>query len=79
MHPLPNAYLHAAVAGGIGIQIVAATVPAASNLLGNAAISVELWGVVFGAALLSWALAEAWSRFIWRRARRAGMTGMIGV
>ncbi|MDP2322044.1 MAG: cation-translocating P-type ATPase [Acidobacteriota bacterium] len=67
MHPLPNKYLHAAVAGGIGLQVVAATVPAASNLLGNAAISVELWGVVLGAALLSWALAEVWSRVVWRR------------
>ncbi|MEY4636240.1 MAG: Calcium-transporting ATPase [Acidobacteriota bacterium] len=72
MHPLPNKYLHAAVAGGIGLQVVAATVPAASRLLGNAGISVELWGVVLGAALLSWALAEVWSRAVWRQPPATG-------
>jgi len=72
MHPLPNPYLHAAVAAGIGLQVAAATVPAASRLLGHAAISVELWGVVLGGALLAWALAEACSRFVWRASRRDG-------
>jgi len=67
MHPLPNSYLHAAVVGGIVLQVVAAAVPAASRLLGHAAIARELWGVVFGMALLAWALAEGWSRFVWRR------------
>ena len=67
MHPLPNPYLLAAVAAGIGIQVVAATVPAASSLLGNAAIPLELWGVVFGGALLAWGLAEGCARLVWRR------------
>jgi len=72
MHPLPNPYLHAAVAAGIGLQVAAATVPAASQLLGHATISVELWGVVAGAALLAWAMAQACSRFVWRASRRKG-------
>jgi P-type Ca2+ transporter type 2C len=73
MRPLPNRYLHAAVLGGIGLQFAAASVPGVSSLLGNAAIPVELWGVVFGGALLSWGMAEAVSRFVWRDAgRRAG-------
>ena len=68
MRPLPNRYLHAAVLGGISLQFAAASFPGVSSLLGNAAIPVELWGVVFGGALLSWGMAEAISRFIWRDA-----------
>jgi P-type Ca2+ transporter type 2C len=70
MRPLTNRYLHAAVLGGIGIQFAAASVPIVSNLLGNAAIPLELWGVVFAAAFLAWALAEIMSRVVW--SQRAG-------
>jgi Ca2+-transporting ATPase len=66
MRPLANPYLHAAVAGGAALQVLAASVPFVSNLLGHAAIPLELWPVVFGGSLLSWALAEAVSRFVWR-------------
>ena len=66
MHPLPNAYLLAAVAAGIVIQIAAATLPAVSSLLGHAAIPRELWALVFGGAVLAWALAEASARTAWR-------------
>jgi hypothetical protein len=65
MRPLPNAYLHAAVIAGVGIQVAAASLSFTSDLLGNAAIPVELWGVVFGGALLAWGLAEACTRFAW--------------
>jgi P-type Ca2+ transporter type 2C len=65
MRPLANPYLHAAVVSGIGIQVAAASLPVVSNLLGNAAIPLELWGVVFGGALVSWGLAEKISRFVW--------------
>jgi Ca2+-transporting ATPase len=68
--PLGNRHLHVAVLGGIGIQFAAASVPVVSNLLGNASIPLELWGVVSGAALLSWALAETVSRVVWRAAAR---------
>ena len=66
MRPLFNPYLHLAVLAGIGIQVAAASLPLVANLLGNAAIPTELWGLVCGAALLAWALAEAVSRFVWR-------------
>jgi Ca2+-transporting ATPase len=72
MRPLPNAYLHAAVVAGVAIQLAAATLPFTSDLLGNAAIPVELWGVVFGAALLAWGLAEACARVAWRQHAREG-------
>jgi Ca2+-transporting ATPase len=71
MRPLPNAYLHAAVAVGIGIQLAAAWLPFAARLLGNARIPAELWGVVFAGALLAWGLAEAVSRFAWRHEARS--------
>ena len=66
-HPLPNRYLHAAVLGGIAIQVAAAWLPLTSRLLGNASIPAALWLVVFGGAGLSWALAEGTSRVVWRR------------
>ena len=68
MRPLANPYLHAAVAGGVAIQFAAASVPFASNMLGNAAIPVELWGVVFGGAFIAWGMSEAISRVVWRNA-----------
>jgi len=67
MRPLTNKYLHAAVLGGIAIQFAAAWFPLLSNLLGHAAIPLELWAVVFAVAFLSWALAEVLSRAVWAR------------
>ena len=64
--PLRNPYLHAAVLVGIGIQIAAASLPLTAGLLGKATIPTELWALVFAAALLAWALAEAISRLAWR-------------
>lgn len=72
MRPLSNPYLHIAVIAGIGIQLAAASLPLTANLLGDAAIPVELWGVVFGGALLAWGLAEADSRFVWRHRAHGG-------
>jgi P-type Ca2+ transporter type 2C len=67
MRPLPNRYLHSAVIAGIGIQFAVAWLPYFSELLGNAHIPVELWGLVFGGAFLAWGLAEVSSRLAWRR------------
>jgi Ca2+-transporting ATPase len=72
MRPLSNPYLHMAVAAGVGIQLAAASLPFTADLLGGAAIPVELWGVVFGGALLAWGLAEAHSRFAWRQRPHGG-------
>ncbi|MGE0462889.1 MAG: cation-translocating P-type ATPase [Vicinamibacterales bacterium] len=69
--PLPNAYLHLAVVGGIAIQMAAAVWPVTAVLFG-ASLDLPLWGLVFGAALLSWALAESWSRIVWRSLRPGG-------
>ncbi len=66
--PLANRYLHAAVVGGIAVQFAAAAWPFASSMLGNASIPAELWVVVFGAAFISWALAEGIARIAWRQA-----------
>jgi P-type Ca2+ transporter type 2C len=69
MRPLPNRYLHAAVLSGIAIQLAAASLPVLSRLLGNAALPLELWAVVFAGAFVSWGLAEAISRWVWRAGR----------
>lgn len=72
MHPLPNAYLHMAVVAGVGIQVAAASLPWTAELLGNAAIPLELWAVVSGGALLAWGLAEVCARFAWRQQGNGG-------
>ena len=69
MRPLTNKYLHAAVLGGIGIQLAAASVPVVSTMLGNATIPLDLWVVVFGMGFVSWGLAEMVARVVWRNAR----------
>jgi Ca2+-transporting ATPase len=67
MRPLSNPYLHAAVVGGVAVQVAAAFVPVVSNLLGDAAIPVELWAVVFVGAFIAWGAAEVIARLVWRR------------
>jgi hypothetical protein len=57
---------------GIGIQVAAVPLPLTADLLGDAAISVELWGVVFVGARLAWGLAEANARFVRRQDARQG-------
>jgi P-type Ca2+ transporter type 2C len=64
MRPLSNPYLHSAVIAGVGIQLAAASLPFTADLLGSAAIPVELWGVVLSGALLAWGLAEACARLV---------------
>ena len=66
IRPRSNPYLHLAVLAGVGLQVTAATVPFTAALLGDAQISLTLWAVVFGGALLVWMLSEAYSRFAWR-------------
>jgi hypothetical protein len=66
IRPLQNPVLHAAVLTGIGIQVAAASLPFAADLLGNASIPGELWALVLGGALAAWGLAEAMSRVVWR-------------
>ena len=67
--PLRNTYLHAAVVTGVAIQFTAASLPLTANLLGNAAIPLEIWGVVLGGALVAWGLAESCARMAWRQTR----------
>jgi len=64
--PLTNPYVHAAVLGGVALQVAAASIPIVADLLGRAALPLELWAVVSGAALASWGLAEGISRVVWR-------------
>ena len=63
--PLPNRYLHAAVIGGIVIQVAAGGIPVTARLLGDAAVPLVLWAVVFGTAALAWLLAEVTARLVW--------------
>ena len=72
-NPLPNPYLHAAVVGGIIIQVLAGFYSVTVTLVGGVRISPDLWLLVGVSAGLAWALAEAWSRAVWRADRRQAM------
>jgi P-type Ca2+ transporter type 2C len=64
--PPANLYLHGAVFAGVAVQLVAASLPVTSGLLGNASLPPELWLFVFAGAVLAWAAAEMISRAVWR-------------
>ena len=70
-HPSPIACLHAAVLGGIGIQLTAAWLPYSAGLLENASIPIELC-LVFGGAFLVWGLAMVASRSAWQHDAQGG-------
>jgi len=65
--PLPNRTLHAAVALGVGLQVLVGIWPAAARTLDLAPLSAVGWAIVFGASAFSWLLAELLNRMIWRR------------
>ena len=73
MRPLSNPYLHAAVVGGIGIQLAAASMPFVSNLLGSAAHSCGTVGCRF--CRCRWGLGDSrsscrdWRGGTWGRER----------
>jgi hypothetical protein len=62
----PNAYLYAAVGGGIGLQVAISMVPWAAALLGHVALPGELWLVVAACAVANLGAASALSRWLWR-------------
>lgn len=70
--PLTNPYVHAAVLGGVALQVAASSITFVADLLGRAALPLELWAVVSGAALVSWGLAEGISRVVWRAPEQEG-------
>ena len=65
-NPLPNRYLHVAVFGGMAIQLASGIYPVTIALVGAVPLPLELWGAVGISAGLAWALAETWSRLVWR-------------
>jgi Ca2+-transporting ATPase len=73
--PLPNRYLHAAVIGGILVQLAAGLLPGVSELLGHAQLPPLLWGLVLAASGLSWAIAEGWARLVWRQPPATAVAG----
>jgi len=75
VRPLPNPYVHAAVAVGIVIQVTIAGLASSAQLLGNSFLPLPLWGVVAAAAGLSWAAAEGIAAAVWRRNDTKGSNG----
>ncbi|GGN00582.1 haloacid dehalogenase [Thermus composti] len=63
--PLPNPYLHGAVALGVLAQVgLGAWVP---GVLEAVPLPWPVWSLVLGAALGAWGLAEAVDRIVWRK------------
>jgi Ca2+-transporting ATPase len=68
IRPLPNPYLHGAVAAGIAIQVGASVLPWTATLLGGAMVPWPLWLMIATGALLTLGLAETLARWVWRPA-----------
>jgi hypothetical protein len=49
--------------------LAAASFPPSAQMLGNAALPLALWPLVFAAAGLAWAVAEGLARVVWREPR----------
>lgn len=68
--PLPNPYLHGAVALGIAIQLLLGTL--APGALEAVPAPLGIWGLVLGLALLAWLVAEGVDRLVWRKGDASG-------
>jgi hypothetical protein len=60
--PQFNGALHLAVSLGIGVQLLTVLLPSLRALLGLEPLSMELLMMVSAAVLLTWGVAEAYSR-----------------
>ena len=67
--PRANPYLHAAVIGGVALQLGAAWLPWTSRMLGGAAMPAPLWMIVGGASITAWAACTAIATLAWRDPR----------
>jgi ATPase, P-type (transporting), HAD superfamily, subfamily IC len=68
LRPLPNPYLHGAVALGILLQVLVGTLT--PGLLEARPLALEIWLLILLMALLAWGLAEAVDRIVWRKEGR---------
>ncbi len=66
--PLPNPYLHGAVALGILVQLLLGLL--APQFVEGVALPLWGWGVILGLALLAWLMAEGVDRWLWRKEAR---------
>ncbi len=67
VRPLANAYLHMAVLLGIGIQMLTILLPGLRVLLKLEPLDLQALAWVAGSVVLSWGVAEVYSRFSWWR------------
>lgn len=65
LRPLPNPYLHGAVALGILVQLALGTL--GPGLLEAVPLPPWAWALVLFSALSAWGLAEAVDRMVWRK------------
>jgi hypothetical protein len=61
--PRFNGALHLAVILGVGVQLLTVLLPGLRALLGLEPLTLEMLTLVSAAVLLTWGMAEAYSRF----------------
>jgi Ca2+-transporting ATPase len=61
--PRFNGALHLAVILGVAVQLLTVLLPGLRKLLGLEPLTLEMLALVSAAALLTWGMAEAYSRF----------------
>src|SRR5262245_25581050 len=61
--PRPNRALHLAVILGVGVQLLTVLLPGFRKLLGLEPLTLEMLALVSAAVLLTWGIADAYSRF----------------
>jgi Ca2+-transporting ATPase len=68
--PLGNLALHLAVLLGVGLQILTVTLPSLRTLLGLEQLTLPALVWVISSVLVSWGIAEMYSRIAWARGHR---------
>jgi P-type Ca2+ transporter type 2C len=76
--PLPNGWLHLAVLFGAGLQILTIALPSLRLLLGLEPLGLQILLWMAGGVLVSWLVAEVFSRFAWARGHRRGVAASSG-
>lgn len=73
--PLTNGWLHLAVLMGAGLQIMTIALPSLRLLLGLEPLGLPVLIWIAGGVLLSWLVAEIFSRVAWERGHRSALRG----
>ena len=75
--PMANGWLHLAVLLGVGLQVLTITLPSLRFLLGLEPLGLRVLFWIGGGVLMSWLVAEVFSRFAWARGNQSSLNSQI--